>query len=95
MLKPINEHLDKVTIKDVEDNKLIGDKELKRDLTGSGNGVRRNRNTYSYSAATCDFHRFGGCPIRKKKAKRIRNHKKDYEPSFKWVSTSSQSKNKA
>lgn len=32
MLKPINEHLDKVTIKDVEDHKLIGNKELNRDL---------------------------------------------------------------
>tara|TARA_B110000503_G_C7093790_1_gene390604 strand:- start:108 stop:1031 length:924 start_codon:yes stop_codon:yes gene_type:complete len=32
MLKPINEHLDKVTIKDVEDHKLIGNKELNHDL---------------------------------------------------------------
>lgn len=32
MLKPINEHLDKVTIKDIEDHKLITNDELDRDL---------------------------------------------------------------
>ena len=32
MLKPINEHLDKVTIKDIEDHKLISNEELDRDL---------------------------------------------------------------
>lgn len=47
MLKPINKHLDKVTIKDIEDHKLITKEELDRDLKNlKGFAAEENANNF-------------------------------------------------